>query len=142
MSKFLIQEIDLVNANFDDPIFASLRQDYPDFDSWLNKIKHLSNRKMVLSKDDKGFYRAVAILKYNSSGSVKLSTFKVNQSSWGHGLGTELMLQVIEENKGKQVYIQVKPKYTKLLRFLAHFGFTIVESKSNKNDDLTLAVSL
>ena len=78
--------------DLDQEIFASIREDYPDFDTWISKVQGDSpNRECFVVKEQDGTYAAIAILKVDESdcnyGLTKPVT-KISTFISGHPSGT------------------------------------------------------
>lgn len=123
----------------DDPIFASLREDYPGFDSWLTKCKREQRRVWIIEARKQ--YAGLCIVKdeplpnHSSSGkALKLCTFKVSDAFRGLRYG-ELLLKTLfsylVENNYESVFVDVFPKHEYLLRLFEDFGFHRHETKSS-----------
>lgn len=114
-----------------DPIFESLRGDYPGFDEWLATAKRQGRRALTISGSDQ-HCAAICILKpgddeHDFGRSVlKLSTFKVDSNHAGNRFG-ELLLKAVFEfscsNTFDAIWVTVFPKHQDLLSMLEHFGF-------------------
>lgn len=123
--------------NLADPIFESIRLDYPEFDVWFrSKVAPDPNRRAWVVLDERGGYRALAIVKRSDDHpldaghkATKISTFKVDERSGGEKLG-ELLLKTIltwsHETHVDRLFVTVieqeGPKQA-LIRFLDQFGF-------------------
>ncbi len=116
----------------EDPIFDSLRLDYPDFDSWMRKARADHRQAWVIRSD--GGYGAVMIVKEEDHGEyglpgkiLKLSTFKVSESVAGRSYG-ELLLKTLfiylRDGEYDTVYVTAFPKQARLVDLLEAFGFT------------------
>lgn len=74
------------HINFGDPIFISIRADYPDFSDWQRKAMATSARRCAKIIDSPTGYAGVAVLKLSESGDLKISTFKVGPTGEGSGM--------------------------------------------------------
>lgn len=129
------------------PIFDSLREDYPEFDAWLTKVRRdHENRTCLLIRED-GVYGAIALLKsepdceYNLPAPVtKISTFKVG-AEFGRVKYGELLLKAIfadaEERPTASLYVEVLPKHDVLVTMLSEFGFLDCGHRTRR-DELVL----
>lgn len=129
----------LAHALRDDPIFATLRDDYLGFDNWLTKCKREQRRVWVIEAQDQ--YAGLCIVKdeelsnnRTAGKTLKLCTFKVSDTFRGLRYG-ELLLKTlfayINENSYTTAFVEVFPKHEYLLRLFEDFGFRRTESKSN-----------
>ncbi len=141
-----VEEKYVYELSSSDPIFTSLREDYPGFDKWLKKCK-TSHRKsyIVQGRDQK--ITGISILKQEESlpdgrkGKVlKLCTFKVSENHGGNRIG-ELLLKPVfsyaRSNDYDYIYFTVFPKQTQLIVFANDFGFQRIK---NKNSDTEYAL--
>lgn len=123
-----------------DPIFQSMRKDYPGFDEWFVKCKR-EHRQTWIIKGRSLNLSAVCIVKnekekqHGLNGKVlKICTFKVSDQYNGFRYG-ELLLKTIfhyaHENKYDWIYITVFEKYTSLISLLEDFGFQDVGRKTD-----------
>jgi len=119
--------------NREQPIFAGLRADYPDFDMWLNKVRRESDTRTSYLIKDGDDYAAIALLKPEPDCEhdleqpvTKISTFKVADGHGGVKYG-ELLLKTIfleaSRTKIATLYVEVLPSHPEVLDFLADFGF-------------------
>ena len=125
-----------------DPIFDSLRADYVGFNEWFAKAQR-EHRQAFAIIDTGGGIASVAIVKHETSGLLKICTFKVSQDAMGFKYG-ELILKavfdyVLQRNIGR-LYLTCFPKQSQLLMFLEQFGF--VESSIQPNSEIVLEKSL
>lgn len=118
------------------PIFDSLRIDYPEFDDWIRtKVAPDPGRRVWVVEDANGEYRAIAIVKLTDDHPLvparkpmKISTFKVDERSEGEKLGELLLKTVLGWASTKHVksmfvtVIKDEAKYL-LVHFLENFGF-------------------
>lgn len=129
----------LAHALRDDPIFATLREDYPGFDKWLTKCKREQRRVWVIDAQDQ--YAGLCIVKdeelpsnHATGKTLKLCTFKVSDGFRGLRYG-ELLLKAlfsyVVENGYTAAFVEVFPKHEYLLRLFEDFGFRRIESKSS-----------
>lgn len=132
----------------DQSIFASLREDYPEFDDWLNtKVRpDFDNRDcLVVEEDD--CYAALAIVKRTEPDCsygfpqpvTKVATFKVNTDYLGSKYG-ELLLKTLfataHERGAASMYVEVLPKHEGLVDMLDRFGFVIGDATTNRGEQV------
>ena len=129
----------LAHALHEDPIFETLREDYPGFDGWLTKCKREQRRAWAIEAGDR--YAGLCIVKdeelpntRSPRKTMKLCTFKVSDAFRGLRYG-ELLLKTIfayiVENGYMMALVEVFPKHEYLLRLFEGFGFRHIETKSN-----------
>lgn len=117
-----------------DPIFESLREDYPDFDTWFASVRREHRPGWVIRHDD-GRYAGVMLVKdetdrpYGLRGKVlKLSTFKVTDEAHGRRYG-ELLLKTLfnhaQHHGHDAIYVTVFDKHITLIDLLSGFGFRV-----------------
>ncbi len=134
----------LYNIKVDDPIFNSLREDYPEFNDWFKKKCREQRKSYVIYSSDSRI-AAICIYSMNETPeirditlpSMKLCTFKVAHEFEGKKYGELLLklslLKAIEENMAT-IWITCKEKHYVLLDFLEEFGFERLNQ--TKDDDL------
>ncbi len=115
----------------DDPIFESLRSDYPEFDQWLEKVSREGREAWVIESPG-GECAGICIWKsdddqYRFGGKVmKLATFKVAEEHRGRRYGELLLKTVFTElhaNHYDHVWLTVFERHTALMTMLEDFGF-------------------
>lgn len=132
----MIQKISLSEIDFTDPIFTSLKQDYPSFEQWVSKIKKDGENRVVFGDlSETGVLKNIAILKIkDTNGYPKISTFKVNPMYINNGLGNQLLERVIfylKSLSSLKVFIEVFPKHEILTSFIVKRGFSFIETTSS-----------
>lgn len=125
-----VQVLNLLGIDFSDPIFKSVKNDYPSFDTWVDKIrKELNNRIAFGDYDSNGSLTNIAIVKLQDiDGYPKISTFKVASSFTNKGLGSQLMETVIaflKEQSVHKVFIEFFPKQETLISFVRKYNFEL-----------------
>lgn len=124
--------------NLGDPIFDSLKEDYPGFDEWFTRAARSQRDALLIEGNQE--HAAIAILKREPDGTygvagplLKISTFKVASGYSGQKYG-ELLLKTIfrqahvERDRG--LYVTVFDKHTQLLELLDDFGFTPLPTRA------------
>jgi len=133
------------NLNLEDPFFDSLKEEYPDFETWFRKIKREGRECWVYFKDD-GTIGALLIPKIENElvdsipplpakRRLKICTFKV--SYIGHRIG-ELFIRIsvnyCVQNNIDEMYLT---HYTKekdyLVDLISEYGFFRVASKNSED---------
>lgn len=115
-----------------DPIFDSLRDDYPGFDTWFAGARR-AHRPAWIIRHDGGRYAGVMLIKdeadtpYGLPGRVlKVSTLKVTDEAHGRRYG-ELLLKTLfnhaEHHSHDAIYVTVFEKHATLVDLLTAFGF-------------------
>ena len=131
-----------------DPIFDSLRQDYPGFDEWLAKCKQ-EHRTCWVIKDGETL-AAVTIVKdetpaeYQILGrTLKIAMFKVSESYPGMKYG-ELLLKAVFDyvagNSYESAYVTVLPIHWRVIDFFEIFGFSAIDQRTQL-DEIVLSKS-
>ncbi len=126
-----------------DPIFDSLRADYPEFDAWLQRCKREHREAWVIQRGA-GAYEGICIIKPEQSGEfglrgkvLKLSTFKIAEDQRGFGLG-ELLLKTAFNytvaNGYEHMYLTTFPKHTELITLMEDFGFESDEAVTDRGE--------
>lgn len=138
--------------NKNDEIFASLKEDYEEFDDWFNKISQ--ERRECWIHSYSGDSRVGGILIYkdedrpivtkNNLGlpgrTLKISTFKIADHTQGHKLG-ELFIKTIfnyaNSNNYEYIYLTAKSdKQSYLVNLLEDFGFGLYGRCDRDRDDV------
>lgn len=121
--------------DLDQEIFASIREDYAEFDFWIGKVQADSvNRECFVVKEQDGTYSAIAILKINETDCAygftkpvtKISTFKVGHNFSGNRYGELLLKAVMQSHRDHDVgsaYVEVWESHQRLIDFLSTFGY-------------------
>lgn len=138
-----VKELPVARLDQTQKIFETLREDYPGFNDWLQKVKKDSaNRRCWLVESGGNNYAAIALIKTSdhhpterNRKAIKLSTFKVSETENGRRLG-ELLLKTVlrwaakEPNRPSDMFVEALKKKLPLIDFLEEFGFTHVNDKS------------
>lgn len=126
-----VEEVFAHELRADDPIFASLRQDYRGFDAWLEKCKRDQRKAWRIMSG--ASIAALAIIKHETGPEfgldgplLKLCTFKVSPDFRGFRFG-ELMLKTVFDyafaNQLRAIYVTVFDRHEELISLLEQFGF-------------------
>jgi hypothetical protein len=127
-----------------DPIFQSLRADYPPFDEWLDKCKREHRHGWVVNVLDRIGYAGVCIVNPENrpwsdaeNPTLKVCTFKIAEHAIGLKLG-ELLLRAVfdyvRKNRFQTAFVEVLPKHGALLNLLGDFGFEQTGHKEGTSD--------
>lgn len=134
-------------VNKSDPIFNTLRSDYPGFDAWWQKCCAEHRKCWVVNSES----NIAGIVVYNNESSVsghevfgigkvlKLCTFKVSEDYRGGRLGEQLLKQAIwyaRSNNFDVVYVEAYEKQKSLLDLFEYFGFS---EHSRKDSQIIIA---
>lgn len=132
-----------------DPIFLSLRDDYPSFDAWLQKAAREQRQGWAI-EGSRGL-DGICLWKadddeYGLEGRVlKVSTFKVSDQSRGKRYG-ELLLktlfQHLHSHSYDHVWLTIFPKHEELVRLLEEFGFEAIPFARTSAGEVILAKPL
>lgn len=147
-----ISEVDAHSIPLDDPIFASLRTDYPPFDAWWRDKCVKAMRKCWIVMDDDTI-AGLLVRKDERAGDtdarlpgqkiLKICTFKVRPESRGVKIGELLLKQVLwfaQSNRHDVVYLTVYASQTTLISLLEYYGF--VQTYKNAGGELVLEKAL
>lgn len=127
-----VQDVPLYQLNLSDSFFDSLREDYPQFDSWFKeKCKEGRHAWVVRSGD---YIQGICIYKEEPgneeglcSGTIlKMCTFKISDNARGEKIGELLLKTAFQYCRAKEyegVYFTILPKHTGLIDFCEEFGF-------------------
>lgn len=121
-----------------DPIFDSLKEDYPGFVDWFKAAAR--NQRDALVVDGHREHAAIAILKREPGGAfgilgplLKICTFKVGSGYSGQKYG-ELLLKAIFQQAHAQgdsgLYVTVFERHEQLLELLEDFGFEPLDTRT------------
>ena len=126
-----------------DPIFETLRRDYPEFDEWLAKATRLRRDAWVVVDDD-GSYAGLVIIKEEDPGEhgltgrlLKMCAFKVSDAHRGSRYGELLLKPVLDHASAHEydtIFVETKPENEELFAFLETFGFRDTGSLKNGTD--------
>jgi GNAT superfamily N-acetyltransferase len=114
-----------------DPIFESIRADYPDFDRWIKTVRREGRDAWVIFGDG-DIYAAIALIKPEKeldglrARILKISTFKVSDAHRGRHYGELLLKTTFEHarvNGYDVIYLTVYPRHQELIDLLGEFGF-------------------
>lgn len=138
-----IQEVDAHRIPGDDPIFTSLRGDYPGFDQWWREKCVKPMRKCWVVMDD-GKIAGMVVRKdeapENTDASLfgakilKICTFKVRPESRGIKLGELLLKQILwyaQTNRHDVVYLTTYAGQATLIDLLEFYGFVHTHDNAN-----------
>ena len=152
-----VQSQHLYEVNDRDKIFDSLREDYKNFQDWLEECSKTQVKAWIVKSLNSNKLEAICIYKeakeedyvsYNlQRKALKLATFKVDESYRGKKLG-ELMLKqaflYCMENKFSSCWMTVFPRHEILIDFIKDFGFERIGKTSltdEKNKKKRISVS-
>lgn len=139
-----IQEVDAHRIPANDPIFASLRADYPSFDTWWrNKcVKPMRKCWVVV---DNGAIAGLVVRKDEAPADtdaslpgakiLKVCTFKVRPESRGVKLGELLLKQILwyaQSNRYDVVYLTTFSGQATLIDLLEFYGFEHTHDNANR----------
>lgn len=137
------------DIDFDDPIFTTLRLDYPDFERWRKDALNQADTRcafVVRAYDDS--YAGIAILKWGeapdgpSRAGMKLSTFRVTPNAQAQGVADILLSRVFERAiklKVDIIFVTVMPGHEDLVRFLELRGFRRAAQESELGEHIYIA---
>jgi len=118
---------------FDDPLFDSIKADYPEFNLWREHalLTKVSRRALVVYTASGG-YAGMGLVKYGegpdgpSQFAMKISTLKVADCSKLRGVADFLLSQIVAdafEKKISVVFLTVPQSHEDLCRYLELRGF-------------------
>ena len=132
-----------------DPIFESLRSDYPGFDEWLTRVAR--DQRQGWTIEAPAGYAGLCLWKeqddeYGLGGKVmKVSTFKVSEAYRGHRYGDLLLkalFQYLSANSYDVVWLTVFERHAELIELLREFGFEVVGDQRTRLGELVMAKRL
>lgn len=138
-----VVEMEANTISQNDPIFASLRGDYPGFDVWWREKCVKPMRKCWVVMDDDSV-AGLVVRKDEKPGDtdatlsgdkiLKICTFKVRAENRGVKLGELLLKQVLwyaQSNKHDVVYLTTYPEQKTLMSLLEYYGFRHTHDNTN-----------
>lgn len=138
-----IQEMNAHSIPASDPIFESLRDDYPGFDAWWREKCVKPMRKCWTVVDD-GAIAGLVVRKDEEPGAtdaslpgakiLKICTFKVRPESRGVKLGELLLKQILwyaQTNRHDVVYLTTYASQATLIDLLEFYGFAHTYDNAN-----------
>lgn len=125
-----------------DPIFASIRQDYPGFDAWFQKC--IRDHRLCWTVSLNGKLGAILIFKQENQTEAgldnlgdkvfKICTLKVGDNARGEKFGEQLLKQCLwyaQRNVFELVYLTVFPKQQALILMIGRLGFEETKTLSD-----------
>ena len=135
--------------DYRDPIFESIRLDYPDLDMWHeNALRTAALRCGFVVRAADGSYAGIAILKSGegpdgpSPTGLKLATFRVSRDAEAQGVADVLLSRVFEraiELEADVIFATVLPGHEDLTRFLELRGFRRAARESERGECIYVA---
>ena len=135
------------NINLNSPFFASLKEDYEEFDDWWARISKAHRKAWLVF--EQGRLGAICIYKNERNETVygfnnaqrtnllKLCTFKVDGNFQGRKIGERLLYQAFKyakENNFCVIYIEIKPRHEHLINLCEEYGFIKFGQKTTNGD--------
>ena len=127
------KSIPFERIDFNDPIFDSIRADYPDLEEWrLRGLKSSCARCALVVRNSTKSYSGIAILKEGEgpagplSTGLKISTFKVAAAAQAQGVADILLSKIFERAIQLEVdvlFVTVKPNHEDISRYFELRGF-------------------
>lgn len=150
MSDFVrCETISFGEIDFADPIFNSIRTDYPDFDKWCRHGQETAESRCALVVAAPAApYDGISILKWGegphgpSQTGLKISTFKVAPEAQARGVADCLLSHVFERAIGLRVdvvFTTVLPDHEDLARYLELRGFRCAARRSERGEFVYVA---
>jgi ubiquinone/menaquinone biosynthesis C-methylase UbiE len=119
-------------VDFKDPIFDSIKFDYPGFESWVSYALKTSSSRTAFIVQGPSSYSGVALLKFGegpdgpSPKGLKISTFKVVREAEAQGIADILLSRILQKAMELDVevlFITLLPNHEDLVRYLELRGF-------------------
>jgi ubiquinone/menaquinone biosynthesis C-methylase UbiE len=133
MKNSQYEVLDFDKVDFLDPIFNSIKRDYPDFLSWQeHALKSSNQRRALVVRAASRAYEGIALLKIGDildgqpGAGLKISTFKVTKQSEGKGIADLLLsgvFKVAVSNELELIFTTVMPVHVDLIRYLERRSF-------------------
>jgi predicted nucleic acid-binding protein len=141
-----IRLVPMHNIGLKDPIFDSLRDDYPEFDAWWKKASREGREAWVYKRQDSSL-GAFLVLKLEDESidcspplprnkRVKICTVKV--SEMGHKIGELFIKTAVQYALKNETFEMYLTRFTKnqdeLVQLISEFGFYKAAKKNNGED--------
>lgn len=137
-----LRDVPVHDLDINDPIFGSLKADYPGFDGWFQKACEKGRRCVRVRLSEGGL---AGILLYKEENEepllhlpaarrLKIATFKVSDQLSRQGVGELLLsfaLSYCRRNDFEECYVTVFPQHAEVIDFLLPFGFRDIGPKPN-----------
>lgn len=137
-----VEEVSAHSIPLTDPIFDSLREDYPDFNKWWTE-KCVKQRRQCWIVEDDGI-AGLLVRKDEAAGDtdatkkeikiLKICTFKVRPERRGLKLGELLLKKVFwfaQKNSYNLIYITTYERQIYLIDLLEYYGFIHTTTKDD-----------
>ncbi|ATB30545.1 GNAT family N-acetyltransferase [Melittangium boletus DSM 14713] len=128
-----MERVPIYQLSSEDPIWGSLRLDYPGFDDWLQKSKREHRMAWVVWGPDREAVAGLCLMKpetgpeFGMEGKLlKLSSFKVSERHRGFRYGELLMKAAFNSGYDEGfdwIYVTAFPKQAELISMFENFGF-------------------
>jgi ribosomal protein S18 acetylase RimI-like enzyme len=128
--------------SLEDPLFRSLRQDYPEFDDWFSKCRR--EHRDCWTVEINGQLAGLVIRKeetHAQAGTIhpgprilKICTLKMKAEFQGERFGEQLLKKIFwfaQGNGYNLLYLTVYPKQELLISLLQRFGFMITQTRQD-----------
>ena len=120
-----------------DELFDSFRRDYPNWDEWFDKCRREQRVSWIVDREvptSTARYGGVCIVHAGNEGgygwkgrAMKICSLKVSEPQGAGGWGTVLVQKAVHHAvlcACSSAFVEVYPKYTRLLALLIRMGFT------------------
>lgn len=137
-----LKDVPVHSLDINDPIFDTLKEDYPGFVAWFDKACR-EGRRCVRVHLPEGGLAGVLLYKEETdepllhlppARRLKIATFKVSDRLSRQGVGELLLsfaLNYSQRNRFEECYVTVFPKHSEVIDFLTPFGFRDIGAKEN-----------
>lgn len=138
-----IEALKAHSLDSEDPIFVSVRAEYPEFDKWLIKCKREHRQAWVIPAPD-NTYAATSIVNREDRADIgpggktlKICMFKVSDVHSGFRYGELLLRQLLhyaEQNTFGFLFVEVLPHHEALIALFGEFGFFDIGVKTDRGE--------
>ena len=137
-----LRDVPVHDLDINDPLFDSLKADYPGFEAWFQKACQ-EGRRCVRVRLPAGGLAGVLLYKEENeepllhlpaTRRLKIATFKVSDQLSRQGVGELLLsfaLSYCRRNDFEECYVTVFPHHPEVIDFLTPFGFQDIGPKPN-----------
>ena len=133
---FEVRDVELASITLEQPIFESLKKDYPEFEEWYKRKAQDGRKAWILGQPSS--LKGICIYDPTndpSKNQMKLCTFKVAEEEQGLRRGELLLKQALNyafETGKEGIFVEVHPEKESLISWFESFGFSRDSGLSSK----------
>ncbi len=145
--EYIFKYETFADVDIDDPFFRSLKEDYPDFETWYRGKAQSRTGTYTLRNPDRSVGGFLYIKQHEHESIVlegktlpeknrtKIGTFKIGEDNEGSRYGEGAMaiaLWTWRDSEDEEIYVTVFPKQQSLIELLVFYGFELAGTKPNE----------